>query len=125
MKRGVGYQYLNLSGWAVWTGDIQYYVKTFFHSHSWAIGTSRVEPRATAECPTVVPMPIIWSGMSLSTTVETSWSKVLVETPEGMKEGAEKEWGSQALMNEGEWPDKWKGAHVWSHMFGGGGSLIF
>lgn len=42
-----------------------------------------------------------WSGISLSATREASLSKVLLETPEGMKESAEKEWTPRALVNEG------------------------
>lgn len=63
-----------------------------------------------------------WSGISLSATREASMSKVLLETPEGMKESAEKERTPRALVNEGIISDKRKGAQFWSHIFGG--SLI-
>lgn len=43
-----------------------------------------------------------WPGMSLNATLEASWSKVILDTLEGKKEWAEKEWASLALMNEGK-----------------------
>ena len=40
--------------------------------------------------------------MLLSATLEACLSKVLLETPEGMKEWEEKERASRALVSEGE-----------------------